>query len=140
MIRQDPNQLREQAARRLLRRIRDLNLGDGSVRLPDGEEVRITGCTSLDHPVERGVRYRLSFESGRSDVIELEWRDGRLHAHLVIQPTDELASGTSFGLNGHPAGLVELSGLHSAIDLSCASSEEFEALLRRIVAATVDAA
>ena len=140
MIRQDPNQLREQAARLLLRRIRDLNLGDGSVCLQDGEKVRITGCTSLDHPVERGVRYRLSFESGMTKVLELKWRDGRLHTHLVIQPTEELASGISFGLNGHPAGLVELSGLHSAIDLSCASSEEFEALLRRIVAATVNAA
>ena len=140
MILQDPHQLREQAARRLLRRLRDLNFGDGSVRVTGGEEVRITGCTSLDHPVERGVRYSLSFESGKTKVVELEWSDGRLHTRLFVDPADEPATQTSFGLNGHPAGLVELSGLHAAIDLSCASSEEFEALLRRIVEATVDAA
>ncbi|NRB27729.1 MAG: TonB-dependent receptor, partial [Roseibacillus sp.] len=45
------------------------NLGDGSVRLPDGQEVRITGCASVDHPVERGVRYRLMFEGGRTQSL-----------------------------------------------------------------------
>jgi len=108
--------------------------------MQDGKEVRITGCTSLDLPVERGVRYRLSVESGEVVGVKLEWRTGRLHTRLSAGPMDETGAGISFGLNGHPAGLVELSGLHSAIDLSCASSEEFEALLRRIVAATVDAA
>ena len=140
MIRQDPNRLREQAARRLLRRFRDLNLGDGVVRLSDGREVRITGCTSLDHPVERGVRYRICFEDGRTVVVELDWRDGRLHTKRIQKPSEDPLNGTSFGLNGHPTGLVELSGLHSAIDLSCASSEDFEALLGRIVEATVGAA
>ena len=140
MIRQDPNQLREQAARRLLRRLRDLNFGDGTIRVTGGEEVRITGCTSLDHPVERGVRYRLSFEGGETKVVELEWSDGRLHTRLFVDPAEEPATQTSFGLNGHPAGLVELSGLHSAINLSSASSEDFEALLGRIVGATVEVA
>ncbi len=140
MIRQDPYLLREQAARRLLRGLRDLNLGDGSIRMTSGEEDKITGCTSLDHPVEWGVRYRLSFESGRTEVVKLEWRDGRLYTQRFVDPVAKPAAGTSFGLNGHPAGIVELSGLHSAIDLSCASSEEFEALLRRIIGATVEAA
>ena len=140
MIRQDPNRLREQAARRLLRRFRDLNLGDGVVHLSGGEEVRIRGCTSLDHPVERGVRYRLSYEDGRTEVVELEWRNGRLHTTRSQEPAVDRPSGTSFGLNGHPMGLVELSGLQSAIDLSSASPEDFEALLRRIVGATVEVA
>jgi hypothetical protein len=47
---------------------------------------------------------------------------------------------TSFGLNGHPSGLVEISGLRSAIDLSSASFEEYEALLSRIVEATIKTA
>ncbi len=140
MIRQDPNRLREQAARRLLRRLRDLNLGDGIVHLSDGQEVRITGCTSLDHPVERGVRYRLCFDDGRTEVVELGWRDGRLHTKSSREFTESLHGETSFGLNGHPTGLVELSGLHSAIDLSTASSEDFEALLGLIVEATIEAA
>ena len=140
MIRQDPHQIREQAARRLLRRLRDLNLGDGSVHLSGGEEVRITGCTSLDHPVERGVRYSLSYASGRTEVFELNWRNGRLHTQLHTNTGTEPATGPSFGLNGHPAGLVELAGLRSSIDLSCATPEDFEALLARIVGATVNAA
>ena len=140
MIRQDPNRLREQAARRLLRRFRDLNLGDGIVHLSDGQEVRITGCTSLDHPVERGVRYRLSFDDGRTEFVEIEWRDGRIHTKSSQEPSKGSHCESSFGLNGHPTGLVELSGLHSAIDLSTALPEDFEVLLRRIVGATVDAA
>ena len=110
------------------------------MQLSDGKEVRIIGCISLDHPVERGVRYRLSFDDGRTEVVELEWRDGRLHTKSSEESAEGLHSETSFGLNGHPAGLVELSGLHSAIDLSSASSEDFEVLLGRIVEATVGAA
>ena len=140
MIRQDPNRLREQAARRLLRRIRDLNLGDGIVHLQDGREVRITGCTSLDHPVERGVRYRLSFEDGQTEVVELEWRDGRIYTKRAGEHDGSSDCETSFGLNGHPTGLVELAGLRSSIDLSKASPEDFEALLGRIVEATVSVA
>ena len=139
MIRQDPLQLREQAARRLLRRLRDLNLGDGCIRLQSGQEVRITGCASLDHPVERGVRYRLSFSNGDTELVEIVWRDGRICTQLCgagHAPERE----SSFGLNGHPSGLVELSGLRSAIDLSCASSDDYEALLGLIIEATVDAA
>ena len=137
MIRQDPLQLREHAARRLLRRLRDLNLGDGSVCLKDGSKVRITGCSSLDHPVEGGVRYRLNFGDGNADVVELQWQDGRLHTHLTRSDSPTSVFNTSFGLNGHPSGLVELSGLKSAIDLSSASLEDYEALLSRIVEATI---
>ncbi len=110
------------------------------MHLSDGQEVRITGCTSLDHPVERGVRYRLSFDDGRTEVVELEWRDGRLHTKSSQDLSTALPSESSFGLNGHPTGLVELSGLHSAIDLSTAMPEDFEVLLSRIVRATVGAA
>jgi len=137
LIRQDPRQLREHAARRLLRRLRDLNLGDGSVSLEGGDKVRITGCASLDHPVEGGVRYYLSFSDGNAEVVEIHWQDGRLHAHLTQNEGNAETRGTSFGLNGHPSGLVELSGLKSAVDLSSASFEDYEALLSRIVEATI---
>ena len=140
VIRQDPHQLREHAARRLLRRLRDLNLGDGSVPLKDGNKVRITGCASLDHPVEGGVRYRLNFSDGGAEIVEIQWHGGRLHSHLTKNKAQAHDSGTSFGLNGHPSGLVELSGLQSAIDLSSASSEDYEVLLSLIVEATVEAA
>ena len=140
MIRQDPRQLREHAARRLLRRLRDLNLGDGSVALKNGDKVRITGCSSLDHPVEGGVRYRLSFSSGETEVVELQWLDGRLQSHLITHDPEMDTCDTSFGLNGHPSGLVEISGLRSAIDLSSASFEEYETLLSRIVEATIKTA
>lgn len=140
MIRQDPLQLRELAARRLLRRLRDLNLGDGSVSLKDGKKVRITGCSSLDHPVEGGVRYRLDFSNGDTEVVELQWQDGRLHTHLTGNGSPAATSKASFGLNGHPSGLVELSGLKSAIDLSSASFKDYEALLSRIVEATIQIA
>ena len=140
MIRQDPLQLREHAARRLLRRLRDLNLGDGSISLKDGEKVRITGCSSLDHPVESGVRYRLNFSNGDAEVVELQWQNGRLHTHLTGHDSLTGACRASFGLNGHPSGLVELSGLKSAIDLSSASFKDYEALLSRIVEATVEIA
>lgn len=140
MIRQDPHQLREQAARRLLRRLRDLNLGDGAIRSSAGKEVRITGCTSLDHPVERGVRYRLTHANGETQVVEILWMDGRIHTRLSANAPSSPTIGTSFGLNGHPAGLVELAGLHAAVDLACATSEEYGAILARIVEATVNAA
>jgi len=139
VIRQDPLQLREQAARRLLRRLRDLNLGDGTIRLQSGQEVRITGCASLDHPVERGVRYRLSFSNGDTELVEILWRDGRIYTQFCREAEHATERVNSFGLNGHPYGLVELSGLRSAIDLSCASSDEYEALLGLVVEAAIGA-
>jgi hypothetical protein len=87
--------------------------------------------------VESGVRYRLNFSDGTAKVVEIQWQGGRLHAHLTGSDALESAAGTSFGLNGHPSGLVELSGLKSAIDLSSASCEDYEALLSRIVEATI---
>ena len=82
----------------------------------------------------------MSYGDGRTEVVNLEWRDGRLHTACSQEPAVDQQGGTSFGLNGHPTGLVELSGLHSAINLSSASSEDFEALLGRIVGATVEVA
>jgi len=140
VIRQDPNRIREQAAWHLLQRFRDLNLADGVVNLSGGEKVRIKGCTSLDHPVERGVRYSLSYEDGKTGIVELEWRDGRIHTNRSKGPAIDHPCGTSFGLNGHPMGLVEISSLRAAIDLSSASSEDFEVLLGRIVEATLEVA
>ena len=94
----------------------------------------------MDHPVERGVRYRLSFEDGQTEVVELEWRDGRIYTKRAGEHDGSSECEASFGLNGHPTGLVELAGLRSSIDLSKASPEDFEALLGRIVEAAVSVA
>lgn len=60
-------------ARSLLRKLRDLNLSAEPVAITRTHRVTIGGCLSLDAPAEGGVRYRLAFEDGHEDVLELAW-------------------------------------------------------------------
>ena len=59
-----PSTLAPAEARRLLRRLRDLNLVAHEVAVDGGTTVTIDGCLSLDGPVEQGVRYRLRVADG----------------------------------------------------------------------------
>lgn len=56
--------------RTLLRRLRDLNLA-ARIAVRPGCSVSLAGCTSIDAPVEQGVRYRLLDPSGGEATLGL---------------------------------------------------------------------
>lgn len=91
-------------ARSLLRKLRDLNLSAEPVAITRTRRVTIGGCLSLDAPAEGGVRYRLEFEDGHEDVLELAWHPTGLdlsvsgapqrarRIHLACEPDGRMCS------------------------------------------------
>jgi hypothetical protein len=65
-------------ARALLRRLRDLNWSSGPVALTRDTSARVQGCSSLDSPVEQGVRYRALNSSGTTALLEIRWTGAAL--------------------------------------------------------------
>lgn len=70
------------AIRRLLRRLRDLNLAS-RVAVRPGAFVRLKGCSSVDAPVESGVRYQLLDDQGHLSTLELTAGDGTVELRLA---------------------------------------------------------
>lgn len=70
--------------RRLLRRLRDLNLA-ARVAIRPGAFVRLKGCSSIDAPVEQGVRYQLVDDAGHIATLELSPGEGS----VVLRLADE---------------------------------------------------
>ena len=69
-------------ARTLLRRLRDLNLVCGPVAITSDMAVIVSGCLSLDAPVEGGVAYRLRDQDGREGRLDLCWDGPRLRVEI----------------------------------------------------------
>ena len=84
--------LSEDKARTLLRRLRDLNLTSDPIALDARARVALRGCVSSDEPAETGVRYRVHFDDGREELLEIRSRregfEVRLPGHrLDVQVT-----------------------------------------------------
>ncbi len=64
--------LSERHTRRLLRKLRDVNLGAHRVAIRNGLTISFAGCLTLDAPVEQGVRYQLRSANGERQTLTLE--------------------------------------------------------------------
>lgn len=130
--------LGEREARALLQKLRDLNLLGCAIEVRPGEHVRLLGCTSLDGPVEQGVRYRLLRGDGRTEVLSLAFRGGRLG---LSRDTEGHGSGNGAGTErdlwaeayADRFGRVSVPALRARIDLCFPAPRELEHFLRRAV-------
>ncbi len=138
MIRPNGTVTAEQA-RLLLQRFRDLNLGPTGIEVSDKGRVTVSGCISLDHPVENGVRYAVTGEQG-DRVLRIQWRD----EHLVLQlAAPELSHGAGLPGTGEinvplscdGLGRVSAPDLGARINLEDGTARDIEHFLRRIVRA-----
>jgi hypothetical protein len=126
-------------ARLLLQRFRDLNLGPTGIEITDKGRVVVSGCLSLDHPVENGVRYAVTGESG-DRVLRIHWQNERLV--LQLAPT-ELAQDEDLPSTGEMdvplscdgLGRVSAPDLGARLNLEDGSARDIEHFLRRIVRA-----
>ena len=124
-------------ARRLLRRVRDLNLGPCGIEVRDNERITVAGCLSLDHPVEMGVRYSLHEDSGRERVLGLSWNEGRLVIELIANEADGsiVSAPIDVELGCDGLGRIAAPGLGARLHLANADAREVEHFLRRVVRA-----
>jgi hypothetical protein len=125
-------------ARSLLRSFRDLNLGPAGIEVSDRGRVVVSGCLSLDHPVESGVRYALHGEQGER-VLNIQWKDERLRLQLS-PPLHGMGPAASPGELDVPLscdGLGRLSSpeLGARLNLDNSDAMDIEHFLRRIVRA-----
>lgn len=121
--------------RNLLRRLRDLNLTACHIDLGRGRQVSVAGCSSLDQPVERGVRYRLRLVGCGELVLTIAARDTTLHVALGDDagPGNERVRSSSLTRDGS-ARLV--APAFRARLTQEPTPRELEHFLRRIVRAT----
>ncbi|MFT7485077.1 MAG: hypothetical protein ACI9F9_000923 [Candidatus Paceibacteria bacterium] len=123
-------------ARRLLRRFRDLNLGPCGIEINDHERIVVSGCLSLDHPVENGVRYSLK-DGDRELILRIHWADEQ----LVLQLSDPGNSDTPLdnelgvSLSCDRLGRVSAPDLGARLHLEDGGPMDIEHFLRRIVRA-----
>lgn len=124
-------------ARALLRALRDLNLGGARIEISPSERVELSGCLSLDGPVERGVHYLLRRDDGRGEVLAIVFEDDRLLLRLepAAAPAAEPSRVLSARLVADPFGRVTSPDLGARLDLRHPVARELEHFLRRLVRA-----
>jgi hypothetical protein len=136
MIRLEHN-LNSGQARELLRKFRDLNLGPCGIEIAPHERVEVRGCLSLDHPVERGVRYRMVGVDGSDQSLRISWEGENLH--LTLRNGLDLEAPIALELDADLGcdrfGRVASTRLNARLDPVAPLERELEHFLRRIVRA-----
>lgn len=136
MIRLEHN-LNSGQARELLRQFRDLNLGPCGIEVAPDERVEVRGCLSLDHPVDRGVRYRIRAVDGSEQSLRIAWDGENLHLSLRngLELEAPIALELSADLRCDRFGRVASARLNARLDPVAPQERELEHFLRRIVRA-----
>jgi hypothetical protein len=124
-------------ARLLLRSFRDLNLGPCGIDVAQGKRVTVSGCISIDHPVERGVRYLVQGEDGAERVLAIYWTEDRLQLHLRRdrRPDSPIDEERDVELSCDGLGRLSAPDLGARMHLEDSDPREIEHFLRRIVRA-----
>lgn len=123
--------------RGLLRRFRDLNLGPCGIEVASNARVTVAGCLSLDHPVERGVRYSLHEPNGAQRVLGIRWVENHLVIQLLTNDAHDapLHEELDVQLDCDGLGRIAAPVLGARLHLRDSEAKDVEHFLRRIVRA-----
>ena len=127
-------------SRRILSRLRDLNLSAERLLLADGRRVRFRGCLNPDTPIADRIWYRLDVDEAEPLLLGIDLTEGRLR--LTLGPDAELPSERSrylnLGLDDH--GRAASPALEATLDPRTSERDEVEGFLRGLVLACLPAA
>jgi len=118
--------------RTLLRKLRDRDLRVAKLELGGGRWVSVEGCSSVDAPVEGGVRYRLRDGDGTERVIWFEQDAGALRVG-VTGGGGARAEGVRIELELTPEGQVCARELGARMRPERADAREADYFVRRLV-------
>lgn len=123
--------LHPERARLLLQKLRDLNLCAERIEVGPGTAVELLGCSSLDQPVEGGLRYRVRCGDGQQEALEfgLESAGLRLCRSSAGRPEEA----QRILLVGNGSGPLTAPELKARIDPEQAGPREMTHFLRRLV-------
>ncbi len=126
-------------SRRILSKLRDLNLSAERLLLGDGRRVWFRGCLNPDQPTSKRIWYRLGLEDDSEHLLGIDLSEGRLR--LSLGTSAELPSERSRYLNlcTDDEGRAVSPALEAGIDPNTADSDEVMGFLRELVLACLPA-
>ncbi len=118
------------ATRRLLRKLRDVNLGAQRVAIRPDLTVSFAGCLTLDAPVEMGVRYLLRGKHDERQTLTLK-ADG-IDLDICLQTDEgELHLCAPMGLDEKGRAVSE--AISARISVEEGERRDYERFLRRVI-------
>jgi hypothetical protein len=133
VLERNPHDLSADKGRALLRKLRDLNLTAGPVKVTRDVAIVLGGCLSLDFPAESGVRYRLRTPDGREGQLELAWGQKGLELSALGPQPFAAKKPLRVALRQDREGRAFARELGARVSPETCDSRELEHFLRRVV-------
>lgn len=135
----DAHHLSAEISRRILYKLRDLNLSAERLRLADGRRVDFKGCLEADAPVNGDLCYRLTLDGEHDCHFTIALDRGRLHLALAT-PNARLSSRSRYlNLLQNEAGHIGAPQLVADLDPETAVGEQVADFLRALTLACLPA-
>jgi len=126
-------------SRRILSRLRDLNLSAERLLLGDGRRVRFRGCLNPDKPVSDSIWYRLDLDEGHEHLLGIDLEEGRLRLSLATGAGLPSERSRYLNLGLDPEGRAGSPALAAALDPKTTERDEVEHFLRELALACLPA-
>lgn len=142
MIRRPDNDLHHlsaESSRRILYKLRDLNLSAERLRLADGRRVDFRGCLDADSPVADSLCYRLTLDGDTDCLFTIALDRGRLHLALFEERTRLSGRSRYLNLVQDGTGKIGAPQLVAGMDPDTPHGEEVAEFLRSLALACLPA-
>ena len=134
-----PSHLSAESSRRILYKLRDLNLTSERILLEDGRRVDFNGCLDPGAPINDRLYYRLTLDGTERRLFSITLERGRLCLALG-RPEDEDAERSRWlNLVEDEDGRVSAPQIDANLDPATTEASEVEAFLRDLALACLPA-
>ena len=135
----DPHHLSAESSRRILYKLRDLNLLAERMRLDDGRRVDMRGCLHPDAPVNGKVYYRLGMGESEEILLGIDIKDSRLHLTISTSETGTPSRSRYLPMTVDDAGRARSAQIATTLDPDSTDRIELQAFLQELVLACLPA-
>ncbi len=126
-------------SRRILYKLRDLNLLAERLHLSDGRRIDLRGCLHPDAPITGHVHYRLGLDDEEELLLGIDLRDSRVHLTLSTTETGVPSRSRYLPITIDEAGRASCAQIKTTLDPSATERPELQAFLQELVLACLPA-
>lgn len=126
-------------SRRILYKLRDLNLLAERMRLDDGRRVEMRGCLHPDAPVNGKVYYRLGLGEKQEILLGIDIRNSRLHLTISTTKTGTPSRSRYLPMTMDVTGRARSAQIATTIDPDSTDRGELQDFLQELVLACLPA-
>lgn len=134
-----PSHLSAEASRRILYKLRDLNLSAERILLADGRRVDFRGCLDATAPISDQVYYRLVLDGEQERLFSITLERGRLCLALGRAEDEDAERTRWLNLVEDEDGRVSAPQINANLDPDTTRADEVEAFLRDLTLACLPA-